>query len=76
MTNSQIRGYGVFLQDGGQVDMSASADQQMMAEQEAMAQQQGGGGDPQAMAQEFLQAFGQLPPEAQQMVMQALTQQQ
>lgn len=65
-------GYGVFLQEGGPIDMSASADQQIAAEQMPMEDQQ----DPQMMAEEFLQAFSQLPPEVQQFIVQTLTQDQ
>ena len=65
-------GYGVFLQDGGQMEQQASVDQQMAAEQQMAPE----GQDPQAIAEEFLQAFSQLPPEAQQLIAQAISQPQ
>lgn len=76
MNNNYPKGYGVFMQDGGQMQNGMSADEQMMAEQEMAAQQgQAPAEDPQAIAEQFLQAFSQLPPEAQQMIAQAITQQ-
>lgn len=47
---------------------------QPMPEEQMMQESapQGGGGDPQAMAQQIVEMFQQLPPELQEAVMQAL----
>ena len=74
MTNYKAKGYGIFLQDGGEMGMQMSADQQMAAEQQMQAPESQE--DPQAIAEEFLQAFSQLPPEAQQLIAQAISQPQ
>ncbi len=64
--------YGSFLQDGGQMDPQSMPIDSMMAQDPAAAQAMAP--DPQAIAQEFLAAFQQLPPEAQQIVAQTIMQ--
>lgn len=66
-----ILGYGSFLQDGGMMapQDTGNAESMMVPEEAAP-----GGEDPQMIAQQFLEAFQQLPPEAQQMVAQAIMQ--
>ena len=57
-----------FMQMGGE----QSPQDQMQDQQMQQAPQEGGGVDPQQMAQQIVQEFQQLPPELQQAVMQAL----
>lgn len=63
--------YGSFLQDGGmQAPQAMPVDAMIQGDPAAQAAppQQ----DPQAIAQEFLAVFQQLPPEAQQLIAQAI----
>jgi hypothetical protein len=46
-----------------------------MEQQQGMGQQQGAADEIQMIAQQFLEAFAQIPPEAQQIVMETLMQQ-
>ena len=57
-----------FMQMGGE----QSPQDQMQDQQMQQAPQEGGGVDPQQMAQQIVQEFQQLPPDLQQAVMQAL----
>lgn len=72
-------GYGSFMQDGGSIAGPIPAEEQMMAagapmQDQVSAASPGGGGEIQAVAQEFVSAFMQLPPEAQQLILQTLMQ--
>lgn len=69
-------GYGSFLQDGGMMapQDTGNAESMMAPEQAPQGAAPGGGEDPQMIAQQFLEAFQQLPPEAQQMIAQAIMQ--
>ena len=70
------RNYGSFFQEGGESTPTQMPVDQMMQQPQEQQQPQGQGQnqDAQAIAQKFMEAFAQIPPEAQQLVAQAIMQ--
>jgi hypothetical protein len=68
--------YLPFMQAGGVQVSPEEIPEQPMEQQEMMPEQQAPqqGGEMEQVVSQFLQAFQQLPPEAQQMIVQAITQ--
>lgn len=64
------------MQDGGGMQQQQPDPGQQQQQPDPSQQGQGSDQQMQQIAQQFLQAFQQLPPQAQQMVLQALTSQQ